>query len=780
MVSTEAVPQVAGNRFVGQSVKRAEDPRLLTGRGRYIDDVVLPGLLHAAFVRSPLAHGQITRISVDAARQVPGIVAVFTARELNAGLGKLWHTMIGPDAPMPPVRPLAESDVRFVGDPVAVVVAETRYAAEDGAELVELEVDPLGVVVDAAAALADGAPVVHPELGSNLAGQVVSRQDPRVEQAFAEAASVVTETFHQHRYNCVPMEPRGLIVSWDPAQQSMTIYASTQGPHEVRANMSRLLQIPEDRIRVVMGDVGGAFGQKMFPMREDFAIAAAARLLGRPVKWIEDRNENLLAGGHAREEQMKVSLAIDAGGHFTAITAEQTENVGAYPFPGNGSTAGAGMMIFPGPYRIPRMDYVAHAAYTNTCGRCAYRGPWMMETVAREQAVDLAARRLGVDPLELRRRNVIQQAELPYQSSGGFVYDSISPAETLEQAAELISYDAFRREQAAARSDGRYLGIGLGLYVEPSQSFGPLGTEGATLRLLPGGTIALVMGTGSHGQSLETTMAQVVADELGCDVDDITFVQGDTAFVPYGAGTGGSRSAVVAAGAARVAAGQLRERVLDVAGAALEAASFDLEIEAGRVFVKGVPSIAMTFAQVADLALFGHAALPPEAQQGLEVTARFTAPPFTFSNACHACTVEVNPRTGEVQILRYVVSEDCGVMINPMVVEGQIAGGVVQGIGGTLYEHFVYDPDGNPLTTTFLDYLLPTAADAPQIEYGHVVTPSPLPGGAKGMGEGGAIASPPAILNAINDALAPLGAYLTEQPFTPARLIAAMEAASSP
>ena len=570
----------------------------------------MPGLLHAAFVRSPVAHGRITQLSVDAARQVPGVVAVFTGADLNAGLGKVWHTMIGPEAPMPPIRPLAEGDVRFVGDPVARRRGgeSLRRGGRRGARRAGYRAAP--VVVDAGRRTRGRRPVVHPELGTNLAGEVPSRQDPEVDRAFAEAAQVVTETFHQHRYNCVPMEPRGLIASWDPAQQSLTIYSSTQGPHEVRANMSRLLQIPEDQIRVVMGDVGGAFGQKMFPMREDFAVTAASRRLGRPVKWIEDRNENLLAGGHAREEDMTVSLAIDADGRFTAITADQLENVGAYPFPGNGSTAGAGMMIFPGPYRIPRMDYVARAVYTNTCGRCAYRGPWMMETVAREQAVDLAARRLGLDPLELRRRNVIQQSELPYQSSGGFVYDSISPAETLEQAAELIGYDEFRREQAAARQNGRLLGIGLGLYVEPSQSFGPLGTEGATLRLLPGGKIALIMGTGSHGQSLETTMAQVVADHLGCDIEDITFMQGDTAFVPYGAGTGGSRSAVVAAGAARVAAVQLRERVLDVAAAAMEAAPADLEIEGGRVSVKGVPTSAMTLAQIADLALFGHDALP--------------------------------------------------------------------------------------------------------------------------------------------------------------------------
>ncbi len=779
MVAVPVTAPAAGNRFVGQSVRRREDPRLLTGQGHYIDDVILPGMLHAAFVRSQAAHGRIISLTTEAAEALPGVIAVLTGDDLNQGLGPLWHTMIGPDAPMPPIKPLARGDVRFVGDPIAIVIAESRYVAEDAAELVEVDIEPLDVVVDAAAALAEGAPAVHPELGTNLAGQIPSRNDPGVAEAFAQAAHVVTETFHQHRYNCVPMEPRGLIASWDRSEDTLTVYSATQGPHEVRANVARLLKIPEHRIRVVMGDVGGAFGQKMFPMREDFAVIIASRRIGRPVKWIEDRNENLLAGGHSREESMTVSLAMDPAGEFAAVTADQLENVGAYPFPGNGSTAGAGAIIFPGPYRIPRMDYIDRAAYTNTCGRCAYRGPWMMETVAREQLVDLAAHRLGIDPLDLRRRNVIQQSELPYQSSGGFLYDRVSPAETLEQAAELIGYDDFRRRQEAARAEGRYVGIGLGLYIEPSQSFGPLGTEGATLRLLPGGKIALIMGTGSHGQSLETTMAQVVADGLGCSVADITFIQGDTAFVPYGAGTGGSRSAVVAAGAAGEAAIQLRKQVVDMAAAVLEANSADLEIEDSLVFVRGDQSSSLSFENLANLAYFGHDALPADAPTALEVTARFKAPPFTFSNACHACTVEVDPVSGAVKILRYVVSEDCGVMINPMVVEGQIAGGVAQGIGGVFYEHFIYDPDGNPLTTTFLDYLLPTAAEIPTIEYGHVVTPSALPGGAKGMGEGGAIASPPALLNAVNDALAPLGAYLNSQPMTPSRIIAAIEDAAS-
>jgi carbon-monoxide dehydrogenase large subunit len=760
-------------RFIGQSVRRKEDPRLLTGRGRYIDDVTMPGMLHAAFVRSGVARGRITTLDVSAAAALPGVVAVTTATDFGH-IGPMWQTMMGREAAMAPLHVLAHADVRFVGDPVAVVVAESRYVAEDGAELVDLDIEPLPPVLDVDAAAAGE--LVHPELGTNVTEVIPATQNSGVDAAFEAAVHVVEQTFGQHRYVCVPMETRGLVAGWEAGQ--LTIWASTQGPHEMRAICARVLNLPENRIRVVMGDVGGGFGQKMFPMREELAVVLAARRLGRPVKWIEDRNENLLAAGHAREERMSVRFAFDADAAITAASVEQVENVGAYPFPGIGSTAQSGAMLFPGPYRVGQLSYAARAVHTNTCGRCAYRGPWMMETVAREQMVDLAARRLGIDPLELRRRNVIRKEDQPFTNAAGITYDLISPAETLEQAAELIGYDSFRLEQARAREQGRYLGIGLGLYVEPSQSHGPLGSEGATVRVDPDGRVALVMGTASHGQSLETTMSQVVAEHLGCDVADITFGQGDTAFVPYGAGTGGSRSAVVSAGAARAAALRLRERIVQIAAAALEADPADLEVHDSAVHVRGVPAQSVSFGQVAELAYFGHATLPADTPFGLEVTERFKAPPFTFSNACHACTAEVDPITGRVTILRYVVSEDCGVMINPMVVEGQIAGGVVQGIGGVLYEHMVYDEGGNPLTTTFLDYLLPTAAEVPVIEYGHLETPSALPGGAKGMGEGGAIASPPAIANAINDALAPLGAYLPSQPFTPPRIVAAIKAAA--
>jgi carbon-monoxide dehydrogenase large subunit len=424
------------------------------------------------------------------------------------------------------------------------------------------------------------------------------------------------------------------------------------------------------------------------------------------------------------------------------------------------------------------LSFTNQAVYTNTCGRCAYRGPWLFETVAREQMMDVVARATGLDPLELRRVNVLTDDDLPYTSATGVRYERISPAKTLEQAAELIDYDGFRREQAAARAAGRYLGLGLSLYVEPIQTRGVLGSEGAILRIEPTGEIMLIMGTASHGQSVETTMAQIVADELGCDPESIVFLQGDTAVTPWGPGTGGSKTAVIAAGAAHLAAGKMRDKLMRVAEHVLEVSASDLQLSGGRVHVKGDPEAGASFAKLAEAAYLNPAALPADIEPGLLVSARSVAPPSTLSNACHACTVEVDVHTGEVTILRYVVSEDCGRMINPMVVEGQIAGGVAQGVGGVLLEHMVYDAEGNPLTTTFMDYLLPTACEVPDIEYGHVVTPGDTAGGFKGMGEGGAIGSPPAVINAVADALAPLGARITGTPLGPPQVLAAIAAAA--
>ncbi len=779
-MTTSSVP--TAGRFVGQSVKRKEDPRLVTGHGRYVDDMTVPGMLHAAFLRSDVARGRITRLDVSEARALDGVHAVLTAAELNEHVaGPMLPTMFadGSQGVSAPVRPLADGDVRFVGDPIVLVVAESRYVAEDACELVEVEYEPLTPVVDFERAAADTENLVHPELGSNVASSMATPSDPALEEALAQAAHAVTETFYQQRQTPTPMETRGILAHWDRFAGELRVWMSSQNPHEVRRTCSRLLGVPENRIRVTQQDVGGGFGQKYFMPRDEMTIVLASHLLGRPVKWIEDRRENLLASNHARTDRATVTVGVDSEGRIVGARIDHLEDAGAYA---NGGTGGAGVfvaMMFPGPYRIPKLGWSTTSVWTNTCGRGAYRGPWMMETVAREQMMDVVARAVGLDPLEFRRRNVIRDNDLPYASASGMVYDHVSPSETLEQAASMIDYDAFRARQALAGQEGRHLGVGFGLYIEPQAGMGALGVEAASVRVEPDGTVNVFVGSGSHGQSLETTVAQVVAEHLGVDFDDVVVHQGDTEVTPYGGGTGGSRSGPILSPAARRAALQVREKAIQIAAHLMEAAPDDLEMERGTISVKGTPARSTTLAEVATTAYQQSDALPPGMEPGLEVVARYKSPPVMYSNACHACTCEVDASTGRVTLTRYVVSEDCGVMINPMVVEGQIAGGVVQGIGGVLYEHLVYDDSGNPLTTTFLDYLLPTAAEVPEIEYGHVETPAATPGGHKGMGEGGAIGSVPAVFNAVADALAPLGARLNRLPLGPSEILAAIQAATA-
>jgi carbon-monoxide dehydrogenase large subunit len=633
--------------------------------------------------------------------------------------------------------------------------------------------------VDVDAAVADGAPLVHPELDSNLAAEIPAAADPELDAVFAAAAHVVTETFAQHRHVCAPMETRGVVAEWDQWRGDLTVWLSTQGPHGARGFLSRALRLPENRVRVLMGDVGGAFGQKMFMVPDELAVVLAGRKVGRPVKWVEDRRENLIAGLHARADRMTISMAVDGDGRILAVRGDLVEDVGSFAAPGSSAGGFVGLLL-PGPYRIPKVGFAARAVYTNTCGRCSYRGPWMMETLVREQMMDVVAAAVGLDPLEFRRRNAITPADLPYAMATGLVLDDVSSSATLEQAAEVLGYPGLRAEQQRARADGRLLGIGLSLYVEPSGlAIGSLSSEAATVAVSVNGQVQALMSTASHGQSVETTVAQVVADELGVDVGDVTVVQGDTAASPYGPGTGGSRSAVIAGGAAREAARQVRGRMLEIAAHLLEAAPDDLEITDGVVSVAGAPGPGVSVPELARVAYLQPERLPPDTGMGLEAHARFRpSAPFTFSVSCHACVCEVDPVTGAVTLLRYVVSEDCGVMINPAVVEGQIAGGVVQGIGGVLHEHLAYDADGTPLATTFVDYLLPTAAEVPTIEYAHLETPARSnPGGHRGMGEGGAIGAPAAVANAVRDALAPLGVRLPAMPLTPAVLAGAIATA---
>ena len=768
---------MTAGRFMGQAVARTEDPRLLTGRGRYIADVVVGGASDAAFLRSEVARGRIVRLDAEAARSAPGVRAVYTAADLNPLVHDISVAGL-PDAPYPPKYCLAENDVRYVGDPIAIVVAENRYLAEDAVELIDVEIEPQDPVLDVDAARDANSDVVHPELGTNTPQVIPQFGPPDLEQAFANAAHVVRDTIVMHRYVQAPMECRGIIADWEPHSDELTVWSSTQSVHGVQAFLAGLLGIGTNKIRVLQPDVGGGFGQKTMLARDEWAVVLAATLLGRPVRWIEDRRENLTAAAHARDEAMDLSMALDADGTIKAIRGDYIENIGAYQTLGSG---GMGAFLAPfltNAYKIPKVGFASQAVYTNTCGKSPYRGPFLMYAVGIEQLMDTAARQIGVDPLELRRRNVIQAEDLPYTLPSTLSVDAITPADTLEQAASMIDYDDFRARQASARDEGRYLGIGICLCVEPSAiAFGALGTEGAVVRMDHSGKVTVLLGSSSTGMSVVTTMKQVVAEHLGCAPEDVSVVQGDTAATPYGAGTQGSRSAVLYGNAVAAASIELRSKLLEIAADTLEAAVEDLDVDNSRIFVRGTATKGISFAELGQLAYIGHDMLPPGITPGLEVSHRYKAPPFTFSNACHICTCEVDVDTGRVTILRYVVSEDCGRMINPKIVEGQIFGGVVQGLGGVLYEHMVYDDDGNPLTSTFVDYLLPTACEVPKIEVGHIESPAGNPLGVKGMGEGGAIASPAAVVNAVADALAPLGITISGSPLGPKQILDMIAAA---
>jgi aerobic carbon-monoxide dehydrogenase large subunit len=768
---------LAAGRFVGQKVLRKEDPRLLTGRGRYVDDLSVKGMLHSAFVRSHVARARITRLDVDAARAAPGVIAVLTAAELeDARAGSMLPSMFqGADDFMAPIKPLAVDDVRFVGDPIALVVAESRYLAEDAAELVEVDLEPLEPIVDYEAAAANPE-LVHADRPANVAMLMGGPIAPELQQVFDGAAHTVTETFRQHRYSMVPMECRGVVARFDPFDDQLDVWFSSQNPHEARLVFSRVTGLPESRIRVQIGDVGGGFGLKSFVGREEQTIVLAAHLLKAPVKWIEDRHEHLIASAHARVEKMTVTMAVDEDGHFLGAYVDHLDDSGAYPI-GGGSAGPMSCALITGPYRVPQIGFQTITVWTNTCGKAAYRGPWMMETVAREEMVDVVGRAIGMDPVELRRRNVLHRSELPYMSAGAQFIDNVSPEETLEQCVSEIGYEKFREEQTQAKASGRLLGVGFALYVEPQTTFGQYGNEPAHLRIAPDGHVDVYLASGAHGQGLETTTAQLTAEFLGVHLDDVTVHQGDTEATPYGAGTGGSRSGPMIGAAVHDAADLLRNKVFAVAGHLLEAAPADLQMEESVISVAGTPSKSVTLAHVAATAHLQPGSLPDDVDPVLEVMYRYKGPEGMWSNACHACTCEVDPHTGTVTLLRYVVSEDCGVMINPNIVEGQIAGGVAQGIGGVLYEHNVYDDAGNPLASTFLDYLVPTAGEIPDIECHHIETPATTPGGFKGVGEGGAIGAPPAVFNAVADALAQVGATVTDQPLDPSRVLAAIRAA---
>lgn len=756
-------------RFTGARVTRMEDDRLLKGQGRYLDDIALPGMLEMAFVRSNRSAAKLTSINVDKARAYPGVIAVFTAENCDYVMRDDKYDISQPV--------LAADEVRYVGEPIVAIVAENRYVAEDAAELVEIGYESLPPVLSQADALSDKRRV-HSHR-PNLFEHWETITDG-VEDVFASAQHRASVRFQTHRQTGVPMETRGCAAMTDPFTGRLTVYVSHQSPHNFRSDLISVMGLDEHQVRIVVPEVGGAFGIKAMFYAEYVVVTHAASVLRRPVKWVSDRTESLLSDCHARDNVHEIEVAFNDDGKILAVRDHVIGDTGAYPilgFPGAVGEAGWATDFLTGPYKIPYVSITVDCVFSNKTPVGAYRGVGgPVGAQVQEGYVDLVARKLGMDPADVRRVNMIQPEDFPYQTATGPLYDPGSYGESLEEALKLIGYDTFRSEQAAARREGRYLGIGMCVFVEPSAGVsseaGSTPYEAVTLRFEPSGKITAATGLGPSGQGHETTLAQLIADELGVQVSDIVVLHGDTDSAPFGGGTGGSRSATIGGGAALKAAREMRGKLAKIAAHLLEASEEDIEFDDGSAHVAGVPTKGYTLAQLAKLAYTDIGKLPDGMEPGLEVVSRYRPPmSVTHSNGAHVAKVEVDIETGLVKVLDYVAVNDCGVLINPMIVEGQIHGGVAQGIGSTFLEELRYDDAGQLTTTSFQEYLMPAMTDVPRMKTKHLVTPSGNDGGFKGMGEGSLIAGPPSLAGAVSDALAPFGVFVTDIPVLPQHII---------
>lgn len=772
-----------GHRHIGRALPRREDRRLLTGHGNFVDDIHRTGALQACFMRSPHPHARILSIDTSAARAAPGVAAVFTGAELSD-----WTVPLRLAPPIEGLEPtevatLPIDKVRFQGDPVACVIASDRYLAEDAAELVEVEYEPLQAVTDVDSAVGPDAPRVDETLPSNrVSQQSFSAGD--VDGAFARADRIVEARFDQARQTHVPIETRGCLAEWDNGRDHLTFHTGNQVPHPLRTQLAARLKLEESQVTVVSADVGGGFGQKISLYREELTVAAAARALRRPVRWREDRMENLMAAAHARDQVVTTSAAVAPDGEVLALRMSITEDFGAYCFYPANYMARVVAMVLTGPYRIADYAFEVSAVLTNKCGSGPMRAPMSITSWVMEGTIDAIARELGLDPAEVRRRNMIKPAELPYRMATGEILEDVTPSETFERALETIGYEDARRRQSRDRGSGVHRGIGICTVVEPT-TYGSAfykaagiagsGHEAAWVRVEPSGSVVASTGLAPTGQGYETPFAQAVADGLGVLPDAVRIDLGNTDIAPYGMGSRGARGGTAGGSVLYLAAQRIRDKALKIAAAMLNLNTSDeLRLIDGAVerFVGGKwTRTELGLADIARQAYLAPLSLPEGMEPGLHTVQAWDPPPMTYSNATHICEVLVDIATGRVSIERYVICEDCGTVLNPMIVEGQQHGAVAMGIGGALYEHASYDETGQFVAATLADYLVPTSCEIPNFEIVAMNTPNRKgPVGIKGMAEGGVMGATGAVSLAIGDALAPFGVVAECQPFTPDRI----------
>ncbi len=758
--------------WVGRKLKRKEDPRLIRGISHYTDDFKLPRMLHCALVRSPHAHAEIKEIRADAARALPGVVAIYTSEDTSP-VGMVPCAMQMPDLKVPKHPVLAMGRVRYVGEPVVAVVAEDLYTARDAADLVEIDYEPLPVVTDMEKALSNDSPLIYEEFRTNKAFTHAMKNGD-VDGAFKKADHVISQRMLNQRLAPIAMEPRAVLAEYLPGENRLTVWSSTQIPHLLRTQISVMVGLPETAVRVIAPEVGGGFGSKLNVYAEEGLVPHLAMKLGRPVKWVEMRRENFTSTIHGRDTINNIELALKKDGTILGLRVKVLADMGAYHQLLTPLIPQLTALMIAGCYRIPALEITIDGVFTNKMSTDAYRGAGRPEaTYLIERVMDVAAHQLGMDPAEFRLKNFPLPKEFPYTTITGLTYDSAKYQESLKKALQLSGYDSLRKRQKTGWKQGKYYGVGVSTYVEicaigPSAATPAGGWESGTVRIEPTGKVTVLTGASPHGQGEETTFAQLIADQLGIDPDDVNVVHGDTLAVPYGIGTFGSRATAVGGTAAYLATQKLKAKMATLAAHLLGAKPEEITMSRGGFSAKNKKS--MSFGELV-MAAYTARNIPPGFEPGLEATHFFEPSNFTFPFGCHIASVEVDVETGEVQIEKYVAVDDCGNVINPLIVDGQIHGGLVQGIGQAMWEELIYNEDGQLITGSMMDYVVPKAHFFPEFTLARTVTPSPVnPMGVKGVGEAGTIASTPCMVNAVCDALSPLGIRHIEMPLKPERV----------